>query len=402
MNGTIKPRLRLFSWGLGMLTLLFGLSASAGGLNLPFVNDGGSAAGGIESPVISTSSTLPESKEVSEAAWSPDGKYVAAGFNGLTMGVWNTATHRRVRTLRIDNAGGDFGAIAYSPDGRYLAAGQSVISLWNAKTGAWVRNITAPFIDPTRPQPIGVHSLAFSPDGKTLAALYSVSLTVGGHIDSDIVFYRVDTGKLRDSVRTKDFVTTSIYFTPDGKYLVDGGVHTVRERNAVGKFGKVRYKTYVDIRDAASGKRVRRISHIHTMAPTALALSADGKMIATGTDTGDKESVLNDITHTWQHIDNRDPIRIWDFASGRLLKELFGGKTASIISLAFSPNGKYLAACQWDKHHRSIWIWHVASGRVAAKVETPKYDGTPLSCAFSPGGSRPPMSTTTNSGSAGG
>ncbi|HCA27097.1 MAG TPA: hypothetical protein DEP05_05575 [Betaproteobacteria bacterium] len=303
--------------------------------------------------------------------------------------MWNVATHQRVRTLRIDNLGSEFGAVAFSPDGRYLAAGQSVISLWNAKTGARVRDIVGPLIDPSRPQPIGVHSLAFSPDSKTLAVLY-IDLGPPNVVDSlhvNIVSYRADTGKLRYSTQAKDLITTPIYFTPGGKYLVDGGVDSVRERDVAGKpTGNERYKTYVDIRDAATGKLVRRIDSIHTMAPTALALSADGKMIATGTDTGVKVWTLNDITHKWQYLENRDPIRIWDFASGRLLKTLPVG--SKVRSLAFSPNGKYLAACQWDRDHRPIWIWDVASGQVAAKVEIPKYADTPLSCVFNPDGSQ--------------
>jgi WD40 repeat protein len=320
-------------------------------------------------------------------AWSPDGKYIAVGWQGLNVNVWDVTTHQLVRTLGIKRRGGDFGWVAYSPDGRYLAAGQSVITVWDAKTGEWVRDIVGPFIDTTRLQPRGIRSLAFSPDSKTLAAAYLGASERGGRVLSSIALYQSDTGKTLYSFEPDGLLQTKILFTSDGKYLVDGRYEILREQDSEGKpIGAQEYKTYVDIWDAATGKPVRSISPVHVMGPTTLALSADGKLIATATSTGTKESTLNRITNKWQNIDNQDPIRIWDFASGHLVKELVGVKS-TVRSMAFSPNGQYLISCQWDRDDRTIWVWDVASGNVVDKIETSKHAGTPMGCVFSPDGS---------------
>ena len=58
--------------------------------------------------------------------------------------------------------------MAFSPDGRTLAAGSGdgTIWLWNVTNPAHATQIGQPLTGPT----LGVNSVAFSPDGHTLAA----------------------------------------------------------------------------------------------------------------------------------------------------------------------------------------------------------------------------------------
>jgi WD40 repeat protein len=323
-----------------------------------------------------------------EPAWSPDGKFVAVGGGGLSVSVWNSTTHQLLRTLLLKGNGSENGSVAFSPDGRYLAAGLKVISIWDAKTGEWIRDIVGPFVDATRPQPRGIRSLAFSPDSKNLIAAYIGASERGGMVDTSVALYRVDTGKTLYAFEPRGLLGTQVFFTADGKYLVDGRYEIFREPDSEGRpIGNIEYKTYVDIWDAHTGKPVRNITPVHVMSPTALALSSDNKLIATATSTGTKESDRNVITNKWQNIDNEDPIRIWDFATGRLVKELDGVKS-TVMSMSFNPNGRYLVSCQWDKKDKTIWVWDVASGSIVDRVETSKYAGPPMGCMFSPDGSR--------------
>jgi WD40 repeat protein len=123
------------------------------------------------------------------------------------------------------------------------------------------------------------------------------------------------------------------------------------------------------------------------MGPTAMALSGDGKLVATGTSTLTKVSKRNRITNEWQIIKNEDPIRIWDLSSGQLVKEL-GGLRGTVRSMAFSPNGKYLVSSQSQIGDEHIWIWNLVNGNLIEKLKTSPQTDAPSGCAFSLDGSQ--------------
>src|SRR5579864_9509211 len=65
------------------------------------------------------------------AAWSPDGKLIAAalsyGVNGIVQ-VWNPQSDAIVFTLKLDNTDYNVGSVAWSSDGQYIAA-----TTWNTQ-----------------------------------------------------------------------------------------------------------------------------------------------------------------------------------------------------------------------------------------------------------------------------
>lgn len=314
---------------------------------------------------------------------APDGKQAAVGFNGLELTVWDLKTHQLVRTLRVPKAGGDRGGLAYSPDGKYLAAGLSVVGIWNAQSGAMVREISGPFISRDRPQPRGIRSLTFSPDSAVLVAAYVGGSAVGERPTTGIVAYRVETGETIYSFELEQILGTDLLFTPDGKFLV-GGLSQIGFDKATG----VRdYNSFLYIWNAANGQLEKSISRIHALAPESLAVSSDGKFVATGTSTLRKVSDRNPVTNEWVTILNEDPIKIWDWRSGKLVNELKGLQGAA-RAMTFSSNGRYLFSSQSQKSDEHIWIWDLSTGNVVDRIRTSGQSGAPTGIALTFDGSK--------------
>ena len=154
---------------------------------------------------------------VYSVAFSPDGKTLASGSDDNTIRLWDVDTGETQRILtghagefEVDN--GPFSvegvkSVAFSPDGKTLASGggDNVIHLWDIGTGK--RKVT--LFGHTG----GVFSLAFSPDGKTLAS--------GSH-DSDIRLWDPHTGEHKKTLTGHSAWVRSIAFSSDGKTLVSG------------------------------------------------------------------------------------------------------------------------------------------------------------------------------------
>jgi WD40 repeat protein len=122
----------------------------------------------------------------------------------------------------------------------------------------------------------------------------------------------------------------------------------------------------VEVWDVTSRQR-RFAFSAHKLAVTALAASADGQLLATGS------------------LDNST--RLWDATNGKLIAE-FTAHNRPVWALAFSPDGKTLAAGSCDKQIILCSIplrLHVAS--LVLYVGTPKgYEQEVRLLRFSPDG----------------
>jgi WD40 repeat protein len=120
---------------------------------------------------------------IRQLATSPDGQKIASVGDDMVCRLWDAASGEAIRELRghDEQTPNHFPSMlytcAFSPDGVHLATADRVgrICVWKMETGELLKTLDAPgFYTWDAKQRIhstgGIRSLAFSPDGKTLAA----------------------------------------------------------------------------------------------------------------------------------------------------------------------------------------------------------------------------------------
>jgi WD40 repeat protein len=178
--------------------------------------------------------------------------------------------------------------------------------LWKVSTGKEVATFR---------HPDAVTSVAFFPDGKTLASASE---------DGTMKTWEVATGK---AVATFKTGALRMALSPDGKVIAVSGHSPPKDRA-------------VTLLNATTGKEIATLKG-HTQHVTAAVFSPDGKTLATGS------------------ADNT--VRLWDVATPRVLATL-KGHTLNVIAVAFSPDGKWLASGSLDATVR-LWDVRAATDR---------------------------------------
>lgn len=158
-------------------------------------------------------------------AFSPDGKFIAAGTTKNTIVIYDVETKECINTLgepTVDNvlAQHGFNIIVFSDDSRFLTAGclkypEGHIKLWEKNGDETYSPID---LQNKKLSTYWVYALAFNPDGNILG----VSSIKQGKNDpsatTDITMWNTSTGKTKAVIDLNHFdesIPTSLTFNPD-------------------------------------------------------------------------------------------------------------------------------------------------------------------------------------------
>ena len=212
-----------------------------------------------------------------------------------------------------------------------------------------------------------VTSVMVSNDGKHM---------VSGSVDKTVRIWSMETGKQESSMYGHTDAVTSVAYSKDDVYVVSGSIdNTMRLWNV---FGGV-YQCV-------------KVFRGHTNAVDSVEYSPDGKSIISGSEdatlriwdpkSGECMNIIRGhtgwfycVAHapqrfgqpnyvcTGSHIGN--VIDIWNVDTSKLHKTM-KGHAGPVLSIAYSPNGQYIASGSVD---HTVRVWHAETGACVAVLE---------------------------------
>lgn len=288
------------------------------------------------------------------AAFNPNGSTVAISTASFPhqLKILDANTGQTLRTFEV----GQFsvGSLAFSPDGSTLAVGNSAgaVSLWNPETGQQLRTLTqrGAFVD----------AIAFSPDGKNLAIGQGKAVR----------FWNLVTGEELSTASGHTESVTNVAFGAGDKTIISSTRLTA--------------KTF----DAMTGKE---LSQGEGTEVASIAQNGDSPVIVAGKDLTEDQhwvpvlkteygKVLRTFPrHSAETLDatlnpagdlvaalHRDGVvKLWNAQTGTEVRQFQHQALDSGWGISFSADGKTLAS----KSHGHIQIWDVATGNPISTLD---------------------------------
>lgn len=253
---------------------------------------------------------------VSAVAYSPDGMTIASVGSDKTVKLWDSITGKLRNTLIGHTQ--EINTIAFSSNGKLLASGSldKTVKLWDVTTGKLIHTLTG--------HAASVQSVAFSPDGAIIAS---------GGWDQSVKVWNTAKGILIRTIHGNCDVINSLIITalPPDFTLSKRGYQTIIATGT-------QFDSRIKLWDLQTGQRVQTLAGHDDSAVTALAISPDGKTLASS---------------GWDNT-----VRVWNLETSEEIHTM-KGHTDHVWSVVFSPDGKTLASGSWDK---TIKLWNLQTG----------------------------------------
>ena len=315
-----------------------------------------------------------------DITFSPDGTVLAVP---CYPGVWLYDVESGTEINLLVGHTEPVGSVAFSPDGNTLAgrSWDNTILLWDVQTGKGTHALVG--------HTENVGTMAFSPDGTRLAS---------ASWDSTVRLWDVRTGIRIHAFESNTDGRTAIVFSPDGLTLAGWRgsiihlweVETGEPANALERDQRWLRSIGFSL-DGATLVREGANSAIHSphegvveVVPSFKGHLNKIKSVAFSPDGATLAIVMKDWDSVWG---DDIVIRLWDTRTGEMLYALTGHWNAdnvlTDIYVAFSPDGDTLASA--GSSRSMVRLWDARTGKLLGRPET-FADGV-RSIAFSPDGS---------------
>jgi WD40 repeat protein len=244
---------------------------------------------------------------ISSVTFLDDPRHLATGGYDKTVKIWDVESRVLRSTLTGHTAA--VSSLSYSPAERILASGShdNSVRLWDPMTSKELGTL-AGHVGP-------VMSVAFALDGKTLA----VGASAGDEQPGQLKLWNPATRNERTTLLGHKDVVAAVAFAPDGRTLASGsGDGTIRL-----------WEPFLGLQRGVLDDKAFIM---------ALAISPDSKTLASA--------------------DYGKTVRLWN-VTAREERTSYPGQSAACKALAYSLDGKLLAALQEDG---KVIVWNTANG----------------------------------------